>query len=162
MDTLDSAAASLQNLNDVVSPAPVPWWPLAPGWYLLAAAVFALTAWLAVRAVRAWLRNRYRREALGQLAELKSVQSPSAWREVPALMKRTALACFPREQVAALSGDGWLGFLNATMPRRQLDPDAGMLLRCAAYETRDLESGEISRLFAVADDWIRHHDAPSG
>ena len=26
---------SLQNLNDIVLPAPVPWWPLAPGWWVL-------------------------------------------------------------------------------------------------------------------------------
>ena len=28
---------SLQNLNDIVVPGPVAWWPLAPGWYLLLA-----------------------------------------------------------------------------------------------------------------------------
>jgi hypothetical protein len=28
-------AGSRQKLNDIVVPAPVPWWPPAPGWYVL-------------------------------------------------------------------------------------------------------------------------------
>ena len=37
---------SLQNLNDIVVPGPVAWWPPAPGWYVLAAFALAGLAWL--------------------------------------------------------------------------------------------------------------------
>ena len=33
---------SLQNLNDIVAPAPVAWWPPAPGWWMLAALLATL------------------------------------------------------------------------------------------------------------------------
>ena len=61
---------SLQNLNDIVAPAPVAWWPLAPGWYALAGILLLALFWLGFRRLRSWQQNRYRREALRALAQI--------------------------------------------------------------------------------------------
>ena len=57
-------AGSLQNLNDIVVPGPVGWWPLAPGWYVLGAIAFIACLVLAFRWWRRWQGNRYRRQAM--------------------------------------------------------------------------------------------------
>jgi hypothetical protein len=58
-------AGSLQNLNDIVVPGPVSWWPLATGWYVLAALLIVILLILAIRQWRQWRRNRYRRQETG-------------------------------------------------------------------------------------------------
>lgn len=63
----------LDKLHDILVPAPAPWWPPAPGWYWvfgLAAVIGAVLLW---RAVARWQRNRYRREALAQLAQIEAL-----------------------------------------------------------------------------------------
>lgn len=37
---------------------------------------------------------------------------------LPALVKRTALAAWPRESIAALNGPGWSDFVQPPLPRR--------------------------------------------
>ena len=157
MNTSEIPAQSLQNLNDIVGPAPVPWWPPAPGWYVLAGLVLVLATWFIVAASRSWFRNRYRREALNELAQLRSDQSSSGWRAVPALLKRTALASFPRTRVASLSGDEWINFLCSTVNQPGMDREAGVLLERAAYGTSGFEASEIDHLFKAAETWIRRH-----
>ena len=56
--------ASLQNLNDIVMPADVAWWPLATGWYVLTSVMVLMLGWAGYRWIRNWRANRYRRHAL--------------------------------------------------------------------------------------------------
>ena len=90
---------SLQNLRDIVEPAPVPWWPPAVGWWILLVVVAAFAVWLASRAWRRRHANAYRRAAL---KELRSATNPV---EIAEILKRTALCAFPRTAVASLSGE---------------------------------------------------------
>ena len=65
MKSLDPA--SLQNLNDIVLPATVGWWPLATGWYFLFGLLLIALAWFGYRSLHRWMNNRYRRAALREL-----------------------------------------------------------------------------------------------
>jgi hypothetical protein len=106
-------------------------------------------------------RNRYRRAALGALNSLKDSNDSSAWRELPGLLKRTALAVYPRAELAASSGDDWLDFLQAHAGKSRLDPLTGVLLQRAAYEQEELSDEEISILYSSTQEWIKHHSAPA-
>lgn len=102
-----SDPASLSNLRDIVVPPPVSFWPPAPGWWIVGAAC-VVAAGLAIAAlVRRHRRNAYRREALRALETAEAA-------DISAILKRAALAAFPREQVASLSGSAWLAFLDRT------------------------------------------------
>ena len=57
-------------LRDIVLPSPVPWWPLAAGWWYALLAI-ALAAAAAVFLWRRHRRQRPRREALLELAEIE-------------------------------------------------------------------------------------------
>jgi len=149
-------AASLQNLNDIVEPAAVPLWPPAPGWYVLAGLLLLITSWCVYRMVRRWHMNRYRRLALEELDQMRQAAS---WRNLPGLVKRTALAAYPRTQVASLGGNEWLEFLRATRGKSSLAPGTGALLLRAAYETGELGEAEQAALFTATEKWIRRHQS---
>jgi hypothetical protein len=151
-------AASLKNLNDIILPEAVSWWPPAEGWYLLSAVLVVVLAWIAFRSIRRWRENRYRRQALVLLNQLKRAHIESAWREIPELLKRTALAAFPRDLVASSCGANWTQFLHRTAPRMALEPGAAALLERMAYATGDPDKAEVEQLFISAEAWIKYHD----
>jgi len=155
---------SLQNLNDIVAPGAVPWWPLAPAWYVVAALIGGALLVLTVVWLRRWQRNRYRRHALLELSAIRA-GSAGALPLLPALLKRTALAVWPRETVAALSGAGWHRFLDDSAKMNQFCSGAGELLDQLAYEsgsTTTLAAAEQSRLLDTAELWLKHHRHPTG
>jgi uncharacterized protein DUF4381 len=137
-------------LHDFFQPSPPSWMPQTLGWYVVFALVILLLAWVAWRAWARWRRNRYRREALRELDRVDG----SA---IPALLKRTALAAWPRGTVASLSGDPWLRFLEAHSGSNSFSNGPGRLLFDLAYRGARLTSEEERALRQVAGDWIRRH-----
>ena len=114
--------ASLQYLNDIVVPDRAPWLPAATGWYVLSFLTLALGLWLLGLAIHRWWSRRYRREAIDQLSQIRNSSSTRSVAEtvtaVDQLLKRVALAAWPRDSVASLSGQSWLHFLRTTAPPR--------------------------------------------
>jgi hypothetical protein len=156
-------AGSLQNLNDIVLPGPAAWWPLAPGWYVLAAAVSLVLAVLAARWWRRRRRNRYRRQALLELSSLRERATADSSRQVPALLKRTALSAWPRESVASLNGAAWHGFLDESAAMEEFGAGAGVTLDCLAYGGNEppLPADEdLKQLFEAAGFWLKNHVVP--
>lgn len=135
---------SREGMHDLLLTPPVSLWPATPAWRMLGALLLALLLWLAWRG---WRRDACRREALHAL---DTAHSPAA---VAALLKRTALAAWPRAEVAALSGAGWAGFLRRTAPRARLTESAARNLSVLATAPALAEGVK-----AAARPWVRHHD----
>ena len=153
-------SASLQNLHDFVVPGPVAWWPPAPGWYAvfaLAAATLLLLAW---RGFRHWRRNRYRGEALRELAQICRSNRAGDLRKTPILLKRAALSAWPREQVAGLVGMDWYRFLDDSASTDRFCSGVGGLLDRLAYAPADvlpLSEQETAVVLEAAQHWLRQH-----
>ena len=114
---VDSLVELLDQLQDIVEPPPVSMAPATWAWAVLAALLLALAALAAC----AWLRHRrrtaYRRAALAELDALAPALARGdapALAALAALIRRTALAAFPRDEVATLTGSGWIAFLDRT------------------------------------------------
>jgi hypothetical protein len=156
---------SLQNLRDIVVPEAVPWWPPAPGWYVVGAVLVILLLWLGIRWARHYRADRYRRAALSELSRIErnaqSSQDPwGALAEVSELLKRVALAAFPREAVAELSGDVWWNFLGEVGDGTTFAPETQRLMETALFaraEDCEPSEGEVEEVLATARRWIRSH-----
>ena len=98
----------------------------AAGWYVVLAALLILSMVFAFRWLKAWRRDTYRRQAVRELAAIRA-QGRTAARQLPLLMKRTALAAWPRQRVAVLSGAQWHAFLDSTAGTDRFGREAGAL-----------------------------------
>jgi Domain of unknown function (DUF4381) len=152
---MNSDPTSLENLHDVLAPVPLPWWPPAPGWFIVGLALLILLGYGLIRAIRGWQSNSYRREALKLLEK-----GDDSAAELPALVKRVALSVYPRERVASLTGEQWLAFLDRTGHTEVFTRGAGRWLARLAYEPRlasSLSNAECAGLRTAIRDWIIHH-----
>jgi hypothetical protein len=155
----------LQNLHDIVVPEAVPWWPPAPGWYVAGAVLVILLLWLGFRWVRRYRANRYRRAALAELSrierEAQSSQDPwGALAKVSELLKRVALAAFPRQSVAELSGDVWWSFLGEVGDAGIFTQETQRLMECALFarvEDRQPSEADVDEVIRAVRRWIRSH-----
>jgi hypothetical protein len=142
--------AALSNLRDLALPPSVPWWPPQLGWWVIGAGVLALASLGVVSLLRHHRANAYRREALRALPDTP----------IPALaelLKRTALAAYPRTMVAGLTGQDWLAFLQRTAG---FPPAAGVsLTRIALDPSKRVDLDEARGLRSAVTHWIRHHRA---
>ena len=130
-------------------PAAVSMFPQTAGWIWLGLALLVLAA-LMVWRVWAWRHaTAYRRAALSALAQ--AGHDPAAIADV---LRRTALAGYPRAQVAGLYGEDWLAFLDRTAPSGAfVSSEAGKSLAAAPYRTQ----AESADLAAMAEAWIKTH-----
>ena len=149
---------SLENLRDLATPAPVAFWPPAPGAWIVLAGLLAMLALVLRDARRRHRANAYRRAALAELDALAASPRPDARavERVSEVMKRAALVAFPREQVAPLSGARWADFL-AGSGRGKLDAPALRRLLCEAYGAPDPEPADLRRLTEQARIWVAAH-----
>ena len=145
-----SAPQALEGLNDIVVPEPVSLVPQTAGWIVLGVVIIAaLTAWAAF-AWRRYRRNAYRREAL----DLLDTTPPQ---ELPALVKRVALAATPRTEVASLTGDPWLEFLDRTYGGNGFSNGPGRALATLSFAAAAPDAGVPGELHDLVALWIRKH-----
>ena len=84
---------SIEQLKEIALPAPVSYAPQTWGWWVLLAVLVVAVVLLSARRYVQWRRDRYRREALVRLAQLqKRSDDLNALRELPELLKRTAIS----------------------------------------------------------------------
>jgi hypothetical protein len=145
---------SLANLRDVIPPEPAAAWPPAPGWIGISVAVASFAVWFSLRARARWRADRYRRAAL---SALEDARARGAVRELPELLRRVALAAYPRREVASPIGNEWLDLLDRAAPGR-IDADVGRDYLALAYDPdARIDASRHAALFDAAQAWIRHH-----
>ena len=153
-------AGNLQNLNDIIVPGPVDWWPPAPGWYVLGAIALITLVVLAVRLWRRWQGNCYRRQAMTELALIRSQASPERLQQLPVLLKRAALSAWPREEVASLTGLAWHRFLDESAGMDHFCSGAGDTLDQLAYAGSGEASPadpELHQVLEATEFWLKNH-----
>ncbi|BAO44786.1 DUF4381 domain-containing protein [Thiolapillus brandeum] len=148
----------LAQLKDIHLPPTVSWWPPAPGWWLLALLVLGAAVWL----VR-YLRRHAARPHLGREVEAELNKIETAWREhrddarlaaeLSALLRRMAISLYPQADVAGMTGETWLQWLDAHYGEDIFEKGEGRALLENAYRP-DASLDDPEALIALVRRWV--------
>lgn len=158
--SIDISGDPLAGLRGYHLPDAVSWWPPAPGWWVslaLLLVVMGVLAW--------WLMRRYRcraaaRQAMRELELMRTSlltdrDTAVFVRGLSTLLRRYVLAAFPGHQVAALTGEAWLAFLDAHGGGGKFREGPGRQLVEAPYRpAAEIPADEMAELVR---DWIRRN-----
>ena len=139
-------------LADIHLPGEVSAWPPAYGWWILAA-LLLLLLYAAIKAVVNYRNARVQKKmALAELAQIQ-YNAPDALQQINAVLKRSAMAYYSREQVAGLSGQSWKQFLTAQLKNPTEAPfDDNWLLHAYAPTT---DQQMVVNFHRFAQNWLK-------
>ncbi len=147
-------------LRDIQLPPPVQWWPLAPGWWLLALLLLIAASLPFWKQRLPWLLSLARRRAaLRELDALWQRLGPGGGapllQGINGILRRVALRHYPRSQVAPLMGQGWLEFLDSSARLKGFSRGAGRAL-AEAYRPQP-RIADAAALHDLARRWVQRH-----
>lgn len=153
---------ALANLKDIQLPNPIGVWPLAPGWWILIIISILLILFIGWQAWQVYLRNRAKKKALRLLADYKNdyqatQNSIDTAAKLSILLRRVAIAYYPRQQVASLKGEAWIDFLDKHS-KHTLFADKAELLLSLPYQANTNQSTQpvpCNPLFNAVEAWIK-------
>lgn len=155
---LDPSPLASLDLRDIHAAAVPEFWPLAPGWWLLALLVLAVLAVSSWWLIRIWRQRRHEARILSELDTLAESSSAEAATLISTLLRRVALMRFKRIDVASLSGNDWLGFLDGTGGNGDFVNGAGRVLATVPYSAPSALPGNTDSnneaLLSLARQWI--------
>ena len=147
----------LNSLRDIHLPPPISIWPLPPGWYIAGLFLLILLGYSGFRFYSYWRYIRPKRIAFRALDQLLQKQdqlsTETLLMNLSCLVRRMALAYFPRKEVAGLVGDDWLKFLDDTGQTTIFTCGIGRHLSTAPYQSTP--NVQITLLFETVARWIK-------
>jgi len=150
---------SLRTIIESDFPKSISLLPTTPGWWLLLLALLGLLLRALWRRRQRYLRDRYRRDALAQLATIRTrldAGALEAARELAPLLRATAIAAVGREAISGLQGDGYAKALTALAPDQHRLPVAD-LQRLAYAPLDDAQGLDMEALITALERWIQQH-----
>ena len=147
----------LAQLRDIHLPEPISAWPPALGWWVVFIIIIALLAASVYYWCKHIQRNRYRKYALKQLAILQRQNSTNYLQQLNRLLKQTALAAEPTTDIAGLSGQQWLAFLDISGNTSDFSQGVAKVLLDGPYAPT-IADVNLLELDKIAARWIKQHD----
>lgn len=141
-------------LRDLHLPPPVGWWPPAPGWWLLMAIAAAGLLWFLWRAWQQWRSSAARRIALAELQRYAGAYEQDGdlvtlAKRLSELTRRAMLAYAPREEVARLTGESWLLWLDRGLSVPVFSAGAGRSLESLPYRRSDEKHADVNAIALI-------------
>ena len=149
-------------LRDIHLPGPVPWWPPAPGWWIVAALVLAGLVVLGLRYYADRRRRAAQKLLRGIAAALDNGAEPvQCLQQVSLLLRRFAITAAqshaaPPTDVAGLIGERWLAYLDSSWERDAFRQGPGRLLLAGPYGRPDsVMPAAVGAVVQLAAEWLR-------
>jgi hypothetical protein len=92
------------------------------------------------------------RHLLSQIQIKKDWDDPRKLTALSALLRRTAISIYPSEQVASLTGQAWLEFLDRPFKEKKFSSSQGQQLISNPYQ-RTVDSN-LKPLFKFSEQWL--------
>lgn len=149
----------LSQLRDIHAAAPVPWWPPAPGWWVLAFLVLVLLALIGRRVLARYRVHKRRKQMLGWIDHLNANIDPKRHPQeylstLNRIFKLVALRAFPGQQCALLNGQEWSDFLVEKMNKSGTAESLGVLASGPYDPAPSFDPDQMSELTRY---WIKRH-----
>lgn len=149
-------AADALPLQDIHLAEHAGYWPLAPGWWILILCI-PLAIWMIVRFRQRVSIKKRQVQIAAMIAPLeqKLITEPSneVIAELNTLLRQIAVNYYPRSDLASLTGDKWLTFLDTTGETNGFSQGAGKILGSAPYQTGGLSDFNQIELCRLVVDW---------
>ena len=161
--TQDAVGADLlSQLRDIQAAPEAPWWPPAPGWWVLAALTVVALYWVTMLIQSRRQQRRLKQDALERLASLRRSndpdQQPQAYLSaVNGLLKVIAIRAFSEQSCANLQGNDWTGFLLNHLGDNVQEQDRSSVLALASGPYQPSPEFDPAALERVAGLWIKRH-----
>ena len=149
----------LSQLRDIHTAPPVPWWPPAPGWWLLAAILLLVLAWVGRRGMARFRDQKRRKQMLAWVDHLNNSvdveREPQVWlATLNRIFKLVALRAFPDGRCAVLAGQEWVDFLVGRIGQPDAADSLGALASGPYDPAPEFDATILSELARI---WIRRH-----
>jgi len=152
---MNPAAQQPLPLRDIHLPEAISWWPLAPGWWGIIILVLVLIGLFFLgRAI--YRRGQLRREARKALQDIQAQykihqDDRLLAADLSTLLRRVTLSYTPRADVASLTDDAWLYFLDRGVAKSNFkdafSAGAGRVLVDAPYKAAvDIDSATLLKI----------------
>jgi len=148
-------------LRDIQIPDAIGLWPPAIGWWILAILI-PLLVYLSYKLYKYLTRKTALKAAKKQFKALKintQLDDKQKLIELSSLMRRTAVSVFPRADVASLTGNAWLDFLDKNSNTVLFNNETGRLLIDAPYRKAP-DLNDLTALFDLCENWINQQKEP--
>lgn len=170
----------LSTLIEPVSPVTISMVPETIGWQIIALILCIYLLFIAVKIVKRFRRNRYRRAALNELRQLHvNLQFESINRsnsndlqqlngvlhKLNQILKHTAMVAYPNHLIAGLYGEDWLKFLSTTCDRVSFLSSHFRVWQAQLFKGNEREENnascwtadDVSQVIEYAQVWVSHH-----
>ncbi|NME67302.1 DUF4381 domain-containing protein [Flammeovirga aprica] len=144
---------------DFIPPEKVDLSPTGPGWYILGGIAVLLVLIVSIREYNRYLNSTYKRVAnkdLDKIINQKLSLQESVF-QVNTTLKRVALTSYDRDQVAHLSGEEWVTFLNKHWKNNFSDKESDLLINGAYMKPSADHDETLTQLIQSSKKWIKSH-----
>jgi hypothetical protein len=150
-------AQLLAQMKDVHLPEPISWWPLAVGWWLVAALIIGSIAAIIYVLWRRYRQNRYRKLAISELLinyqQWLSERDDQAYLSLANDLLKRVVRIFNPSLVAQFS-DAWVDKLD-DYNRTEFSTEARYALAHQCYQAH--VEADIDSLHRELCHWLKHH-----
>jgi Domain of unknown function (DUF4381) len=156
---MENGSTILRDIHDLDA---IPWWPPAPGWWVLAGLLVLLLLaallryWLRYSGIMPGWRGDARRHLRALRRDLVKVEPREIAGRLSTLLRRIAMARGGRRQAAGLAGDVWLDWLEQHDTSGFRWTRHGRILLAAPYMPPQsaVARKEVARLVNAARKWV--------